>query len=293
MKVRKILTCLLIAVMVSSLLFGCGARGGSVSMEEAAQPEGMDSLAKPSAGTVMPENQKLIRKIRLNAETRNMDDLLIKIDAKVAELGGYIESRKVYNGSNFNYESARYAVLTIRVPAKDLDAFVTDISEKSNIVSTDETTENITLSYIAVESKMKALETEQTRLLVLLEQAKNMDEILQIESRLTTVRTQLEEVTSQLRLYDNLVDYGTIYLNLDEVREYTEVEEEPEGFWARIGKGFVKSLKNLGIILRELVIFAIVCLPYLVIPAVVLVVILIFRKKRKKKNQKNNQPNDQ
>ena len=105
------------------------------------------------------------------------------------------------------------------------------------------------------------------------------------------VRSELEQVTSQLRVMDNQVNYGTVYLNLDEVREYTEIEEEPEGFFARIGKGFMKSLKNVGIFCRELVIFLIVAIPYLlplvVIPAiVVIVVVLIVRSIRKHREKK-------
>ena len=77
----------------------------------------------------------------------------------------------------------------------------------------------INLSSIPRKKILKALETEQTRLLELLSKADNMTEILQIEERLTKVRTELEQVTSQLRLYDNQVSYGTIYLTLREVKK--------------------------------------------------------------------------
>ena len=124
-----------------------------------------------------------------------------------------------------------------------------------------------------------------------MEQAETMSDLLEIEARLTHVRYELESVTSQLRTYDNLVNYATIYLNIDEVTEYTPVEEET--LWQRISGGFMSSLKSVGEGLVDFFVWVIVSLPYLVIwGAVLAVVIIIFKKKkiklfrRKKKEEK-------
>jgi len=293
---KKILALTLTLLLTACLLFGCGAAANdTAAMENGAADYVSDSLTQESAtgatkgDSGAPQNQKLIRTININAETEDLDPLLAQIDARIAELEGYIEEREVYNGSAYADSRYRRATLTIRIPADQLDSFVDQVSESSNITSTNETTENITLSYIATQSRITALETEQTRLLELLAQAENMEDLLKIESRLTEVRTELEEVTSQLRLYDNLVDYGTIHLTISEVREYTVVEE-PETAWERIGSGFVKSLKNLGNILSELFIFLIVSLPYFailgVIAACIVVPIRLRARKRKKLAEK-------
>ena len=150
-------------------------------------------------------------------------------------------------------------------------------------MSNRETADDITLSYVATESRMKALETEEARLLELLAEAKDMADLLQIENRLTQVRTELEQVKSQLRVMDNKVDYGTLYLTVREVKEYTVVEE-PETVWERIGTGFMESLQSLGDFFVELFVFVIVALPYLVlIGALVTAAILLLRWGKKKK----------
>ena len=56
-----------------------------------------------------------------------------------------------------------------------------------------------------------------------------MEDIITIEQRLSDVRYQLESMESQLRSYDNRVDYSTVYLYIDEVEVYTPVEEETVG----------------------------------------------------------------
>ena len=161
------------------------------------------------------------------------------------------------------------------------------VSDVSNITTNQESTDDVTLDYIATESRTIALETEHQRLLELLAKAEDMEDLLLIESRLTSIRAELEEVKSQLRLYDNLVSYGTVRLNIDEVRQYTVIEEEPETVWQRISTGFMKSLKGLGNGITEIFVFLVVALPYLLVIALaVTALVLLLRSKRRKKVKK-------
>lgn len=285
----------ILALLLTMCLFcSCGAESAANDMGYAADGKAeledvtvQESIAS-SAGTgntAMPEGKKIVRKLWLDAETENLDELLSNIDQRIAQLDGYIEQREVYHGSTRTSRSHRYANITIRIPVAQMHEFAAHVSQNANVTSSNETAENITLTYVATESRMKALETEQTRLLELLAKAENMDDLLQIESRLTDVRTELEEVTSQLRVYDNLVDYGTIHLNLSEVKEFTVVEE-PDTVWERMGKGFMESLKTLGTVLTELFVFLVCALPWL-IPVALLVTFLLLWHRLRKRNTKS------
>ena len=136
------------------------------------------------------------------------------------------------------------------------------------------------------ESRLAALETEEERLLELLAQAETMSDLLEIESRLTDVRYELESAASQLRLYDNQIDYATIYLSIDEVLEYTPVEEP--GIWERITDGFADSLKGLGDGIVNLGVWIVVNSPYLVVYGLILagVWVCIRKLRRRRKNKK-------
>lgn len=295
MKLQKWMSALLVTVLLLSLA-GCGGKSTSPSngaaMDMGAvveKGEAMESpsLSENSASASLPENQKMVRKVWLEAETEELDSLLSSVEQRITQLGGYIEKQNTYNGSAYSTHRSRYAELTVRIPAKDLDSFVTDVTENSNIISKEQTAENITLSYVATESRVKALETEQTRLLELLAKAETMEDILKIESKLTDIRTELEEVTSKLRVYDNMVDYGTIYLTIREVRQYTVVEE-PETVWERISTGFVENAKGLWTGITELFIFLVTGLPYFIpLGLVVTVFILILKRKPRKSIPKN------
>ena len=300
---KKYLALLFTLVLVAGLLCGCGAasmmaneagsamdmKGEYADMEVMEAPGMLTDSTTSNSTTQSPEintSQKLVRKIRMEAETEDLDALLSQVDTRIKELGGYCENREVYNGNPNATRRYRRATLTIRIPAQQLDQFVEHVSGVSNVTSSNETADDITLTYIATQSRVNALQTEHDRLLELLAKAETMKDLLEIESRLTDVRAELERVASQLKLYDNMVSYGTVTLTLSEVKEYTVVEE-PETVWERISSGFMNSLKSIGTFFRELFVFVIVALPYLaLIGAIITAIVLPVRLRKKRKNKK-------
>ena len=286
MKRRNLLAFLLTIVMIASLFAACGAESGKNDYAAMPQEPGVYDDYENASQAVT--DRKLIRRINMNAETRDLDALLSDINAKVTQLGGYMENRQVYTGSSYYGDAdSRRATLTIRIPADKLDGFVAHVEGKSNVTSTSESTEDVTLNYVATESRMKALQAEEARLLSLIDEAANLSELLELEKRLTEVRTELEKVTSQLRVYDNLVDYGTVELSISEVKELTPTAKP--GFWTRLGNGFVTAVKNMWVFCQEFVIFMISAIPYLLPFAIIAVgIVLIIRAsiRRKRKKEK-------
>ena len=302
MKMRRFISALMTMVLLF-LLTACGASaplsaaGGEYgakenyySVEEDYTQAVADSLSSPNAsGEVAPvTNQKLIRTVKLEVETEDMDALLADVESRIASLGGYVENRNVYNGGAGSRRS-RNATMVVRIPADKLDGFVQQVSGVSNIVSHSENTRDVTLSYVATESRVTALQTEEARLLELLAEAKDLKDLLTLEEKLTDVRTELEQHKSQLKVYDNLVSYATVNLSVTEVVEYTVVEE-PKTFWQRLGGGFVESIKGVWTICKEVVIWLVCALPYLVLPGVIVAAILIPRAVRRRKAKKQAPP---
>lgn len=163
------------------------------------------------------------------------------------------------------------------------------VSEIGNVTQKNESVEDVTLQYVDVESRKKALETEQERLMELLSSAENMEDLLAIESKLSEVRYELENYGSQLRMLDNQIDYSTVNVDVDvdEVERITETGEK--SFFAEIKDRFGDSLYQVGRGIRSFVIGFLGSLPiifvWVVIAAVVVIVVRSIRKKRKKKKE--------
>ena len=102
------------------------------------------------------------------------------------------------------------------------------------------------------------------------------------------MRYQIESMESQLRTFDNQVSYSTVYLYIDEVKTYTQTEEQTR--LQRMAGGFVNSLKGIGNGFLDFCVSFVIALPYLVVWAVIIVgFILLIRlivKKSKKSSEK-------
>ncbi|MBQ8833760.1 MAG: DUF4349 domain-containing protein [Oscillospiraceae bacterium] len=298
MKIRSLA---LLLALVMLLLTGCGSNSVTSAPMEMEYAEDMaettnGSVSLAGSGSTtesasLPEGRKWIVTVNMTAETEDMDALLEELNQRIASLGGYVEDQRIYNGSIHSNRRYRYADLTIRVPAEDVNAFTEDVKSISNIVSSEENRDDVTLSYVATESRVNALKAEEARLLELMEQAENMTDLLEIEERLTEVRYELERYASQLRTYDNQIDYATIYLNIEEVQKLTPVEEPTT--WERITEGFGESVESLQEGIVNTFVWVVVNSPYLGVWAVViLAAVLITKTIRKRKAAKKIPPKE-
>ena len=301
---KKMTAFLVTLCMLAALLAGCGGASKSTQAFDAAAPAeaangayyDMESAKSEDGGltgdtdsTVLPEGRKWIITVNMSAETEDLDSLMETLNGKISGLGGYVEDQDSYNGSMYSSRRYRSASLTVRIPAERVDEFTEEMSGIANVVSTNLSREDITLSYTDTEGRVKALQTEEARLLELMEQAETMSDLLEIEGRLTEVRYQLENYTSTLRLYDNQVDYATLDLTLREVEKFTPPEKQ--GFWQKVTSGLADSIVDLGQGIVDFAAWVLIELPYLVLVGLLgwLLVCLTRRsikKRRAKKEQK-------
>ena len=236
--------------------------------------------AGESGSAALPEGRKWIITIDMYVETDDLDTLMTALDEKIAQLDGYVEDQSLHNGSTYASRRYRNANLTVRIPDEKVEQFTSEMQGIANVVSENLNREDITLQYVATSSRVTALETEEARLLELLAQAETMEDLLTIEARLTDVRYELENYASQLRLYDNQVDYATIYLNIEEVQEYTPVEEPT--FLERIKNTFSDSLEGLGDGIVNVTVFLIGNSPYLLVLGVIAAAIILLLRRTAK-----------
>ena len=292
----------LIALLLAlTMLAGCGAASSPAMKNEMAMDMGVAETWAPSAeapagGTLSSvsdsatqettTDQKLIKRVNMDAETEDLEALLPQLMAEISALGGYVESQEIYNGSSYASYRYRNARLTIRVPAEKLDGLVAQVKGTSNVINYNESVEDVTLTYVDMETRILVLETERDRLLELMEKAETMSDLREIEARLTQVRSNLESINAQLRVLQNQVSYSTVELYISQVKAYTEVEEQT--VWQRIGSGFKKNLQNIGEDLVDFFVWAITYSPQLILWAgiITVAIILLRRKFRKRKVKK-------
>jgi hypothetical protein len=277
---------------------GAEAAAGAYEVGEMAEEAAMDgdvpseaSGASAGADVQVQEGRKLIRDVNISAETMEFDALIEKVKSQVSQAGGYLEQSEI-SGSSYGTSSynRRYASLTIRIPSGQTDGFLTMLEGSANIISRSEGMKDVTLQYVDMESHIKALRTEEEQLLKLMENADSTETLIMIQSELTEVRYQIESYQSQLNTFDNLIEYDTVYLYIDEVKQET-LTGEPTA-WERIRDGFARNLEGAITGIGDLVIWMITMIPYFILLFVVIAVIIaVIRRLLRRRTTKNSKKN--
>ena len=228
--------------------------------------------------------QKLIKTVNMTAETTEFDALVADVRAKTESAGGYVENSDI--GGNYGTDQTRYAYLVLRIPAEQLDDFVNGLKDTSNVRSFGESTEDVTLQYTDMDTHIKALREELDALFSMMEQADSMKDILSIQSQITDVRYEIESYESQLRVYDNQINYSTIYLDLYEVNR--ESLAAGKTFGDRVHSRFNDNLYRMGQGFQDFLVGLLGGLPILIPVVVICVVIVIVVRKilHKRKHRK-------
>lgn len=251
-----------------------------------AEEEAMAGGENSNNGKNSEYSQKLIRTYDYSFETVDFEKSINYINEQVAKNQGYIEESSTYG------KSRRSSYMKIRIPEKKAESFLKEAGEIGEIIQKSESTEDITLNYYDAKSRLDSLKTQHARLLELLEKAESLEDIVALESHLSDVEYQIDSYASKLKVYDNLVDYVTITINLEEVSQIQVVEED--GFWKKISKGFLRNTENVLDGSLSFVIFIVTAIPYFIVLGIIVCIIMavvrVLKKKREEKKGGKNIP---
>lgn len=262
-----------------------GFHGYGEAKEEAAQDteaaareegEGGGNPSSPEISGQDLSSRKLIKTVSLTMETRTFDTLKRQLEESIASFGGYVEQSS-YDAPGG--QSCRYYYLCVRIPSGRLDDFVDKTGILGTITNQSENVQDVTLDYVDKTAYKDSLRTEYERVMELLEQAKDLEQVLALESKLSDLRYEINSYESQLRTYDNQIDYSTVHIN---IREVEFEKETSDTIGSRIRGGFQRSLYGVRDFFVNTFVFLVSNLPVLVLLAAAAVVLVHFLKKGRK-----------
>ena len=224
---------------------------------------------------VATDGAKLIRNVYIDMETTDLDKVVSEMKGRTAGCGGYIQNVQVYN-----YSSRRDYNLDIRIPYAKVDTFLEGIEEYGVINDISDNTQDVTLTYAGIETRLKNLNTQHQRLLELLENAETLTDVIALEERLSDVETELDTFTLEIKNYDNLINYSTVSVRISEY-DYVSSPVDKSVF-GRIKSGMSDNLHDMKEDFVDFLVWFIVHIPNIIIFSVwCTLAVFIVRKIRK------------
>jgi hypothetical protein len=173
------------------------------------------SPAAPAAAKRSPAiSRKLIRTVDFVLEVKDSTEVAKRVEALVNGMGGYVSASNAQRQG----EVVLYT-LTLRVPADHIDQALNTLRSLAVRVDREhQQVEDVTDQYIDLDAHRRTLEATERELSGLLaesrQKGRKADEIMEIYRQLTDIRTQIEQIQTQISSYDKLAALSTINLEL-------------------------------------------------------------------------------
>ena len=217
-----------------------------VSMDMAGTEAMEESSGERSTVGSSVEAAQQERLVIRNADLRIIVD---EPEAKMAEilalaesLGGYVVSSNIYQTYADNGIQVPEGTITIRVPAQKLDAALEQI--KTNVVEVDSENvsgEDVTDKYVDLQSRLKAKQAVEEKLLEIMAQAHNTEDTLAVYSQLQIIQSDIEVLIGQINYYERSAAMSSVSVNIIASEKSKPIEI---GGW-KLGETASRSVQNL------------------------------------------------
>jgi len=238
------------------------------------------SIVQPSNDSVLqsggPGNidwdKKIIKTAHVTLELKDYNAYNSGIHARLKGYGAYVAQEQQ---SETDAQIANE--ITIKVPVDRFDDLMNTLGgDGIKVLEKNISTEDVTGEVVDTKSRIEAKKQVRARYLELLKQAKNMEELLQVQNEVNAIQEDIESATGRVNYLVHSSSYSTINLKYYQyLNGLTSKDVEP-GFFSKINEAF----QNGASVITNLVLFFISIWP-LVMAAVILVVYVRQQKLKK------------
>ena len=255
---------------------------GGAAMKESSTNGGDTSALRAQDG------QKIVYTGNLSIQTLEYDKSAASIRKKIRDAGGFSESEsesdRDYNWYRYSAgsSSTRSLSITARIPSEKFESFMDSLSGDGKVMNRSMNAENISQVYANKETYKKALEKEQERLLAMMDKAETIEDMIAVESRLSDVERQLNAYKTDLSAMDKDVQYSTIYIDLQEVKRYSD-ETPTTTFPEKVKYAFEDAISTFRDFCEGIILFVVRSFPFLILLGIVIALLIRQAKKSQAK----------
>jgi hypothetical protein len=174
----------------------------AIKMEAGGLARSEESLAQTE---IAGQSRKLTKSAYLSLRVDDPAATEKPLSELMDKYGAWSASTSIYENSR-NY--------SIRVPSGSYDALLAELVGLGRITNRTENTEDVTLRYYDLEGRLAVKRELLVTYQSYLGKARNIDEIMTVESRIADLQQEIDWAGTQLRNLSNLIDYSTVNVEI-------------------------------------------------------------------------------
>jgi anti-sigma factor RsiW len=235
-----------------------------------AAPPASSSVPQSGQATVgndLPANgPMIIRTAQLSLITKEFDKARAQLEVILKRHRGYVGELKV----NDTTGSGRTLTATLRIPADQLDATLTEVKTLGRVEAESQSGQDVTSQYVDLQARLSnARNTEQRLTDLLRNRTGKLSDVLEVEQELDRVRGEIEQMEAERKNMSNQVSYAT--LNATIAEDYkAQLQVVPPSTSTRLRNAAVEGYRSMADGVVSLALFLLSTGPSLLLWGVVL-----------------------
>ena len=158
------------------------------------------------------------------------------------EARGYIAEEST-TGSPGSQRSMHWKM---RVPVDQFESFVQKVVALGELERNRRTSQDVTEQYYDIEARIKNKKAEEKSLTKILdERTGKLEDVLKIETELSRVRGEIEQLEGKIRVLENLSSLATLTLNVREREKFEPPPPAAADFPTQVARTWENSLHGL------------------------------------------------
>jgi hypothetical protein len=218
--------------------------------------------------------KKIIKDGRIGIEVQELERIKAHVDSLIVKFGGYYANERL---NNTDWEISY--TLKIRVPGDNFEKLISKIETGGGEIRYKEIeARDVTDQFIDLETRLANKKNYLKKYNDLLNQAKSVKDIIEIEEKIRGIEEEIESTTGRLKYLSDLVDYSTLDLEISKPKDLKFQPEKRDKFTMRVKYALSKGWYGF----VDFIVFVIK-----IWPSWILVGLLVYGWKKYRKRKKN------
>jgi anti-sigma factor (TIGR02949 family) len=238
-------------------------------------------IGRPSAGALQPSPyqpapgqavdgglRSVIRAAHLALDVESVDGGARRLLVIAEGNGGFIA-----DSSTTEDEGSPQGQFTLRVPAPRFGAVIQDIEALGKVRQRQISAQDVTGEFVDLQARLRNLEHHERQLLLFMDRADKVSDLLAIEQELSRVRGEIEQTTGRLNFISHSVDMATVEVALSQKAAASPALWDVRGSLAKMQAALIATIRQILSVSERILVLGSALLPLAVIAAGVWLVI--------------------
>jgi hypothetical protein len=189
-----------------------------------AQSDAAQEMGAPTVGKIMPpvpvnsgfvpgQDRTIIKTANLSLVVNNPRSTVDLVSQVTTSNGGVVTSSNIYE--SFDQSGATQAQMVLRVPVDKLDDTLAKLRKLGTKILQDSVnSDDRTKQKVDLQAQLKNLRATEEQMMTIMKQAKTVQETLEVQRELTSIRSQIEVMDAELQNLTTDAAMSTISVSL-------------------------------------------------------------------------------